>query len=254
MDAHEELAAVAACIAVPARAAMLLRLMDGRAYTAGELAMSADVSAQTASNHLAHLLKRNLLRVHKQGRHRYFSFADERGARAVETLLALQPADDGPDQVSPHEAGAHSDAVVDWRTARTCYDHLAGRIAVAIAHALERRQVLAAAGESYTLTPSGGSWFLRELGIATDTLARQRRSLARQCIDWTERRPHIGGALGAALLQVLLERGWVRRARKPRILQVTPVGARELVRRFGVELSGPRVQAVERSAAARAPA
>src|SRR5215813_1972118 len=92
MKVHEELAAAAACIAVPARAAMLLRLMDGRAYTAGELAMSADVSAQTASNHLAQMLKRQLLRVHKQGRHRYFSFADERGARAVETLLALQPA------------------------------------------------------------------------------------------------------------------------------------------------------------------
>lgn len=237
MDAHEELAAVAACIAVPARAAMLLRLMDGRAYTAGELAMSADVSAQTASNHLAHLLERSLLRVHKQGRHRYFSFADERGARAVETLLALQPADSSLERGSRHEAGPHSDTVVDWRTARTCYDHLAGRVAVAIAHALERRQVLRPAAESYALTPSGSSWFLRELGIATDTLARQRRSLARQCIDWTERRPHIGGALGAALLLVLLERGWVRRARKPRILQVTPVGARELARRFGADLT-----------------
>src|SRR5579872_421685 len=103
MDVHEELAAAAACIAVPARAAMLLRLMDGRAYTAGELAMSANVSAQTASNHLTHLLKGNLLRVYKQGRHRYFSFADERGARAVETLLALHPREQDPrNGADPH--------------------------------------------------------------------------------------------------------------------------------------------------------
>jgi DNA-binding transcriptional ArsR family regulator len=237
MDVHEELAAAAACIAVPARAAMLLRLMDGRAYTAGELAMSADVSAQTASNHLAHLLKRNLLRVYKQGRHRYFSFADERGARAVETLLALQP----PGKEARNGAGPRADAVVDWRTARTCYDHLAGRIAVSLARTLEQRQLLAPAGESYTLTSRGRSWFLRELGIATDALALERRSLARQCIDWTERRPHIGGALGAALLKVLLERGWVRRTRKARILQVTALGARELVSRFGMDLREPRV-------------
>lgn len=237
MDAHEELAAVAACIAVPARAAMLLRLMDGRAYTAGELAMSAHVSAQTASNHLGHLLRRNLLRVHKQGRHRYFSFADERGARAVETLLSLQPADSGFEPGPSPVAGSLSDSVIDWRTARTCYDHLAGRVAVAIAHALEGRQLLRPAAGSYAVTPSGSSWFLRELGIETDTLARQRRSLARQCIDWTERRPHIGGALGSALLLVLLERGWVKRARKPRILQVTPAGARELVWRFGADLT-----------------
>src|SRR5512146_3447290 len=163
MDVHEELAAAAACIAVPARAAMLLRLMDGRAYTAGELAMSARVSAQTASNHLAHLLKRNLLRVYKQGRHRYFSFADERGARAVETLLALQPPAREPG--ARNGAGPHADAVVDWRTARTCYDHLAGRIAVVLARALEQRQLLCPAGQSYTLTPPGRSWFLRELGI-----------------------------------------------------------------------------------------
>jgi len=240
MDVHEELAAAAACIAVPARAAMLLRLMDGRAYTAGELAMSADVSAQTASNHLAHLLKRNLLRVYKQGRHRYFSFADERGARAVETLLALQPAGSAVGQGSVNGARPHADAIVDWRTARTCYDHLAGRIAVAVARALEQRQLLSPAGESYTLTSPGRSWFLRELGIATDALALGRRALARQCIDWTERRPHIGGALGAALLNVLLERGWVRRTRTARILQVTPLGARELVRRFGADVRGPQ--------------
>ena len=237
MDVHEELAAAAACIAVPARAAMLLRLMDGRAYTAGELAMSANVSAQTASNHLAHLLKRNLLRVYRQGRHRYFSFADERGARAVETLLALHPRE----QDSRNDADPRGDAVVDWRTARTCYDHLAGRVAVALARALEQRQLLCPAGESYSLTAPGRSWFLRELGIATDALALKRRVLARQCIDWTERQPHIGGALGAALLNVLLERGWVRRTRKLRILQVTPRGARELARRFGAELAGPQL-------------
>jgi DNA-binding transcriptional ArsR family regulator len=239
MDVHEKLAAAAACIAVPARAAMLLRLMDGRAYTAGELAMSADVSAQTASNHLAQLLRRNLLRVYKQGRHRYFSFADERGARAVETLLALQLPGNEPG--SRNGAGPRGDTVVDWRTARTCYDHLAGRIAVSLARALERRQLLCPAGESYELSSSGRAWFLRELGIATDALALQRRALARQCIDWTERRPHIGGALGAALLNVLLERGWVKRTRKARILQVTPLGARELARRFGADLRGPQL-------------
>lgn len=239
MDVHEELAAAAACIAVPTRAAMLLRLMDGRAYTAGELAMSADVSAQTASNHLAQLLKRNLLRVYKQGRHRYFSFADERGARAVETLLALQPLGNEPG--SRNGAGPRGNALVDWRTARTCYDHLAGSIAVSLARTLERRQLLRPAGESYELSSRGRSWFLRELGIATDALALQRRALARQCIDWTERRPHIGGALGTALLNVLLERGWLKRTRKERILQVTPSGARELARCFGADLLGPRL-------------
>jgi DNA-binding transcriptional ArsR family regulator len=229
MEVHEELAAAAACIAVPARAAMLLRLMDGRAYTAGELAMSADVSAQTASNHLAQMLKRDLLRVHKQGRHRYFSFADERGARAVETLLAFQPA---PDETAVD--GVRRDALVDWRTARTCYDHLAGQVAVSIACALEQRKLLRVSAGYYALTPAGSSFFLQELGIATDELARQRRAFARQCIDWTERRPHLGGALGAALLQALLARGWMKHTRRRRILQITPVGARELQRRFGL--------------------
>jgi len=229
MEVHEELAAAAACIAVPARAAMLLRLMDGRAYTAGELAMSADVSAQTASSHLAQMLKRQLLRVHKQGRHRYFCFADERGARAVETLLALQPVRD--------ESGADSvrrDAVVDWRTARTCYDHLAGQLAVALASSLEERKLLHVSAGSYVLTPAGRSFFLEELGIEPDGLAGQRRAFARQCLDWTERRPHLGGALGAALLQALLARGWMRRGRQARVLQVTAAGARELRRRFGL--------------------
>src|SRR6185437_6178715 len=127
----------------------------------------------------------------------------ERGARAVETLLALQAPLNEPGVRSG--AGPHGDAVVDWRTARTCYDHLAGRIAVSLERALVRRQLLSPAGESYELSSPGRSWFLRELGIATDALALQRRALARQCIDWTERRPHVGGALGAALLNVLLE-------------------------------------------------
>ena len=229
MDVHEELAAFAANIAVPARAAMFLKLLDGRSYTAGELAMVANVTPQAASNHLAHFLERHFLRVHQQGRHRYYCFADERGARAVETLLSLQP---GP-RVAASERG--SDPLARWRLARTCYDHLAGQVAVCLAAALEQKGLLVRSTREYEITPEGRSRF-REVGVSNEALTKARRTLARQCLDWTERRPHIGGALGAALLQAFLERNWIRRGREPRLLQITPLGARELHQHFGLQL------------------
>ncbi len=206
------LAAAAALISDPGRARMLLALIDGRALTAGELALAANLSAQTASNHLSKLLKGNLVTVESSGRHRYYALANSEVAHALESLAALTP----PREV---RCGPADPAL---RFARTCYDHLAGDIGVQLAQTLQKRGWIERAGAQFCVTQTGAHALTR-LGVDVAMLERQRNS-ARVCLDWTERKPHIGGALGRMLLDRFVAQDLLRRTAETRALFLTTAG------------------------------
>ena len=213
---------IAAAIGEPARARMLLCLMDGHARTGTELAIVAEVSASTASAHLARLKAEGLVKVLAQGKHRYYSLDGPAVARAVEGLSVL--------------AGAPRPRFVPstpsrLRAARTCYDHLAGTLGVSL-H--DRLRSLGWLDLNYGVTAEGTA-ALAKLGIDLEAIRAGRRRLAYGCLDWSERRPHVGGALGAALLQVALRRKWVLPDLDSRALEVTGAGRREMRSRFGLE-------------------
>lgn len=223
---------IAAAIGEPARTRMLYSLMDGHARTGTELAIVAAVSPSTASVHLARLQAENLVKVFSQGRHRYYSLAGPDVARALERLSVLAGAPRRP--FVPHTPER-------LRVARSCYDHMAGSIAVALHdHFLRSRWIAAQRGEgertaAYALTDDGRRVLARldlDLGKARD----QRRRLAYACLDWSERRPHLGGSLGAALLSLALKRQWLAREYDSRALSLTRVGRREFRARFGIEV------------------
>ncbi len=210
------IARIAALIGDSARAEVLTALMADRALTATELADIAGVTKQTISAHLAKLLEAGLLTVENQGRHRYFRLADRDVAQLLESLMNVA-----------FRAGAvrlrSSPREPALRRARMCYDHLAGEVGVQLHEALLRRGYLHAADDGLAVTRAGAEWFAHQ-GIDTEVVARQRRMLCRPCLDWSERRHHLGGALGAALLQRLLERGWARRDKDSRVLHFSAEG------------------------------
>ena len=203
---HRPMAATAAMLADPARAAMVLALMDGRSRCAKKLALDAGVTPQTASAHLRKLVAANLLVSQSSGRMKYFSLAGAEVAQAVEALS---------------EIGNHSlrPAAEELRFARCCYDHLAGQLGVSVTERL--------------LQP--GNPILANLGIDLAALESARRPLFRCCTDWTERRPHIAGALGAALLHHYKEQRWLATVQDSRKLVVTPLGSQMFARVFGIE-------------------
>jgi DNA-binding transcriptional ArsR family regulator len=212
MDAEAQ---IAACIGEPVRARMLYCLLDGRARTGTELGLIGAVSPSTASAHLARLTRHGLLSVHAQGRHRYYRLADAQVASALEALSV----------VAGRHPGFTPSTPVNLRGARTCYDHMAGAVAVELHDrllSLGWLQALAGS-DGYGVSPSGAQGLLR-FGIDAQGLNTLRRRLGYACLDWSERKPHIGGALGAALLQVALERKWVIRHHDERRLTVTARG------------------------------
>ncbi|MBH3404083.1 helix-turn-helix transcriptional regulator [Pseudomonas glycinae] len=218
---------VAAAIAEPARTKMLCSLMDGHARTATELATLADVSPSTASAHLAKLKDLALVRLHVQGRHRYYSLADKRVAQALEALMVIgqNPAP----TFKPHTPDR-------LQFARTCYDHMAGTLAVLLHDRLLEAGWLVETDEQvYRLSESGEAFF-EGLGIEIKELSTMRRRFACPCLDWSMRRPHLGGALGAALLQTALKRKWVTQDLDSRALTLTVQGRRELASRWGLVL------------------
>lgn len=220
---------IAAAIGEPARARILYCLMDGHARTSTELAVVAGVSPSTASVHLRRLETAHLLKVLVQGKHRYYSLQGAEVARVLEALNVLA-------------GGSRSNFVPSTpprlRAARTCYDHLAGNVAVALHNrftALGWLSRNAAGGENaYELSPEGARAF-EALGMDIETLRTQRRRFAYACLDWSERQPHVGGAMGAALLKIALKRKWVTQDLDSRALSVTSLGRRELKNRFGIE-------------------
>jgi DNA-binding transcriptional ArsR family regulator len=227
MNATYPIATIGELLGDPARAEILAALLDGRTRTAGELAFSANVSAQSASGHLAKLVDGGLLAVRSSGRYRYFSLAGPEVAHALEALGAIATTKTAVHAIRPR-------ANAEMYVARTCYDHLAGRIAVELARAMEEESAIRAGGEQdYELGRRGKEYFAK-LGIEVDRLRGLRRSFARQCVDWTERRPHIGGALGAAICARFVAAGWIVPKRDTRAVRITHQGARELRKRFGV--------------------
>jgi DNA-binding transcriptional ArsR family regulator len=226
MSVDPSFALVGALIGVPARANMMAALMDGRAQTASELAFVAGVTPQTASSHLAKLTDAGLLAVERQGRHRYYRLAGPAVAEALEPLSHLAPATRAPER-----RHAQLRRVGELRTARFCYDHLAGRLGVALTDSLQQRRFLRREAGDFRLGPKGRA-FLEDLGIDVAAAEGERRHFARCCLDWSERRPHLGGALGAALAAQLIERRWLRRDRTPRKAVVTALGLGELPRHF----------------------
>ncbi|MCG6574474.1 ArsR family transcriptional regulator [Pseudomonas sp. AF32] len=216
---------VAAAIAEPARTRMLCSLMDGHARTSTELASIADVSPSTASAHLAKLKELALVRLHVQGRHRYYSLADKRVAQALEALMVI----------GRNAASTFTSRTPDrLQFARTCYDHMAGTLAVRLHdRMIEAGWLEDVEGRGYRLSELGEGVFTG-LGIDVQALAAQRRRFACPCLDWSMRRPHLGGALGAALLQMAIKRKWVVQDLDSRALGVTALGHKEIVGRFGV--------------------
>ncbi|HUK58173.1 MAG TPA: helix-turn-helix transcriptional regulator [Stellaceae bacterium] len=226
-----DLAAVAALAGDPARAAMLTALFDGRARTAGELAFFAGVKGPTASGHLARLEEGRLVTAMKQGRNRYYRLANAAVAHMLESIMAVAAA--GPPRHRPHSRA--DDAL---RAARTCYDHLAGKLGVALTDALMREGHIVLGEDGGEVTERGVR-FLDQFGAGIAEARRARRAFCRPCLDWTERRPHLGGAVGAAIATRAFDLDWVERQRDGRALTITEKGRAGFAEIFGATLEAP---------------
>ncbi|MGW2374374.1 MULTISPECIES: ArsR/SmtB family transcription factor [Kitasatospora] len=238
------LAAFAALLADPTRAAFCSALLDGRAWTAGELARAAGVAPSTASEHLSRLIAGGLLTEERQGRHRYVRLASPSVATLIEDLTvfaeamgeATAPTDTRNSRPAPRNLREATRQSAEAR-ARTCYDHLAGRLGVAVADALLARG-LVTDHAGLAVTERGHDWLAAQaIELPPRTGRPGGRPVVRGCLDWTERRSHLGGALGAALCRTALDRAWVERIGSGRALRVTPDGCRALHELLGVEVS-----------------
>jgi DNA-binding transcriptional ArsR family regulator len=223
MSDISRMASVAALLGDPARANILTALLDGRALTAKELAFAARVTPQTASGHLARLTDASLLAAEKQGRHRYFRLASPLVGQMLESVMAVA----GPEPRLTSWRGGEA-----LRTARTCYDHIAGRLGVALADSLSDAGHIALSHDGGEVTASGHT-FLYEFGAEP---VAGRRVFCRPCLDWSERRPHIAGRLGAALASRCLTLGWIQRQRDSRAVTITAAGASGFADTFGIRL------------------
>ena len=227
MQGDADIARVASLLAEPARARVLLALADGRELPASVLAAEAGVAPSTASSHLHKLIDGGLLSVQRDGRQRYFRLAGEDVAQLIEALARISP----PAPVRSLRAGTRAQAI---RYARTCYDHLAGVLGTELMASLLEREVLEPEDGDYRLTDEGRNT-LERFGVEFDGLPR-RRPLIRYCVDWSERRHHLAGALGAAICSRAFELGWVSRASGSRAVRITERGQEGLLETFGVTL------------------
>jgi DNA-binding transcriptional ArsR family regulator len=228
MDDEPGIARIAELLADPARAKILRTLIDGTLRPAGELAYAANISAQSASAHLAKLVHGGLLIAQPQGRHRYFRLANAQTADAIESLGSLSAAIRPRVPRSPLPSKS---TPVQFLHARTCYDHLAGEAAVRICEAMQRARWLVAQEREFRVTRLGERE-LAKLDIDLAAARASRRMFTHACVDLTQRRPHLGGAVGAALLDVFLSRGWIRRTRHSRVITITPRGHENFRRLF----------------------
>jgi len=232
MTTINALSEVAALMGDPARAAMLSLLMDGRAHTASELALTAGITAQTASGHLARMVAGNLLAARAQGRNRFYRLAAPEVAHAIESLM----------NVAGMRAPSASASAACRRDPHLCfsrrsYDHLAGQVGIAVTDSLTRAGHIEPEGARDWKLTDGGDLFCQRIGV--DVAGARRagsRHFARQCLDWSERRPHISGALGAAIADTFFRRGWAERLRRSRTVRLTDSGRRALGSQFGATL------------------
>lgn len=229
MVAIPDVTTIGMLIGQETRSTMLLLLLDGRARTATELADASDVSRPTASFHLGQLVEGGLLRIERQGKHRYFRLASPEIAALLESMLVVAGTT-LPDATL--QTGPRSN---DMRQARMCYDHIAGKLGIGIVDSLVHSGTLIETPDSFLLTVSG-TRHLESLGIDVAAARRRRRHFARTCIDWSERRPHLAGSLGAAIADRLFASGWIEREPEGRTVYITPAGQRGLAGAFGIDI------------------
>src|SRR6266702_1977958 len=220
-----DISKVGALLADPARAAIIVALCEEHALPASELAERARISASTTSIHLTKLMEAGWVELARYGRHHYYRLTSPQVAKLLEQAMSVVPTRTTLKPESERTHPQHGQG--DVRLARTCYDHLAAKLGVALTDALIQQGVLEAAGKDFILTDQG-KVVLWDLGVDVAAAARQRRAFARRCLDWTERRDHLGGALGAAICTAWLEQGWVQRQEQNRALLVTPSGEAQL--------------------------
>src|SRR5262245_39778519 len=225
------IAEIAALVGDPARATMVSALLDGRALTASELAVAARITPQTASTHLAKLTDAGVLSVVRRGRHRHFRLASATVADMIDGIVAL--ALETRPRYRP--LSRHARAL---SAARICYDHLAGRLSVDVTDSFVAREYVVPDGDAAEITPAGRR-FLTGFGVELPARRSSRRHLCRLCLDWTERRPHIAGAIGAAITRRYFDLGWMERMRRSHAVIVTPLGRRGFLETFDIDASEP---------------
>ena len=226
MRTEPDLSTIAALIGDPTRAIILSALLGGQSLPASELAYRAHITAQTGSSHLAKLVEGGLLTVHQTGRHRYYQLKNAEVAHLLEALAVVAPA---PRTKSPTES-AELNAL---HVARTCYDHLAGKLGVAVTQSLLDQNLIQLDEADYHVTPEGSKW-LAAWEIDENQLHKGRRKFACTCLDWSERRYHVAGALGATVADKFFEKGWVSRITGTRALRITDKGNKGLSAQFGI--------------------
>ncbi len=219
---------MASLIGDPIRATIMWNLMDGKALTATELALSSDTSPQNISMHLAKLVEGGLLSVENQGRHRYYKYSRKEIAYAIEALTTLL-------SPSTTKENFNNEPFPAIKYCRTCYDHLAGKVGVVITDSLLKQRIIVADNKSFEVTNKGKKWF-SEMGINIEELNLQRRSFLRPCLDWSERRHHIAGSLASTLLDKMLSSDWIRRTKNSRAMVITSKGQKVFYEMFKISV------------------
>lgn len=227
MEIENEFTKIASLIGERVRALILWSLLDQKAYTASELSIMADISRQSVSNHLSKLIEAELICADKQGRHKYFRLADENIAHVIESMAGLIP-----HKKIEIKKSANAEKL---SFARSCYDHLAGKISVEITNALLNKNIICLNENSFVVTSFGEKWF-DEIEINIYDLKRKNRSFAHKCLDWTERKHHIAGALGAAILEQFLEKDFIRKKKDSREILITTVGKKFFYEKLNISL------------------
>ncbi|ASP37953.1 transcriptional regulator [Bacterioplanes sanyensis] len=227
---HEpDITLIASLIGEPARARMLTALMSGKALTATELSLEADITAQTASSHLAKLVEGSLLSVRKQGRHKYFQLKNQRVAGLIEQLLTLSS------EITLKTHTGPADPYL--RQARVCYDHIAGELGIQLYDALAEANYIEDKQVETLLTPDGADFF-EQLGVCIHTLRKKKRPICKSCLDWSERRNHLAGSLGQWILTDALERGWLQRVPDSRALMLDKIRGNLFAKTYGIAFTG----------------
>ena len=208
------------------RASILWNLLDGKAFTATELAIAVETSAQNISMHLGKLLDADLISVEKQGRHKYYRFSNKEVAYAVEAMANLIP----KPEISAKKKTENYPPI---KYCRTCYDHLAGKIGVALAESLLEQKIIIEKNNTFEITSEGEKWF-SDFGVNIGEAKKQKRIFLKPCLDWSERRYHIAGSVGTLLLNKMLEQDWIRRTANSRVILITGKGEKEMLKSFKI--------------------
>jgi len=221
---ENEFKQIAGLIGDPTRASIMWALLDGKAFTATELAIAAATTPQNISMHLSKLVQADLLSVESQGRHRYYKYARKEVAYVIESMASLLP----PVSIKSPADKENNSAI---KHCRTCYDHLAGKVGVAVTDSLLKQKILVEKDKQFEVSVKGEKWFAA-FDIDADELKQQRRSFLRPCLDWSERRHHMAGSLAAAFLNKMVEQDWFRITKNSRALVVTAKGQKKLYEYF----------------------